>query len=46
MAEDLMANIEITPREAEAALAADKNILLVMCESRGNTSARTLRARS
>lgn len=29
MAEDLMANIEITPRDAEAALAADKNILLV-----------------
>ena len=29
MADDLMANLEITPREAEAALAADKSILLL-----------------
>jgi rhodanese-related sulfurtransferase len=29
MTEDLMANIEITPREAEAALAKDKSILLI-----------------
>ncbi len=29
MTEDLMANIEITPREADAALAKDKSILLI-----------------
>jgi rhodanese-related sulfurtransferase len=29
MNEDLLANIEITPREAEAALAQDKSILLI-----------------
>jgi rhodanese-related sulfurtransferase len=29
MTEDLMANIEITPREAEALLAKDKSVLLI-----------------